>query len=209
MRPASPLLTSMPGMRVLDAHVCIGCRHLPALKVYHQLTLTGIEGAMLVAGPETLDLPYSYPGTAEVADCWRHPRYLTRRGNFHSQKCSHPWLAPIPATPTHLGCVSRSHQLPPCDDLDPNDAVLMLADGNQCLTQCLRKRIDLSSHTGKVTGAQPRVLTRLLPLRTFPSKASRSMSRREMLGVTVLGSRRVVSTGRLAIWGAVQSRWFR
>jgi len=30
-----------------------------------------------------------------------------------------------------------------------------------------------------------------------------------MSGVTVLGSRRMVSTGRLAIWGAVQSRWFR
>jgi hypothetical protein len=59
---------------------------------------------------------------------------------------------------------------------------LLLADGNECLTQGLRKRIDLSSHTGRVTGAQPRVLTRLLPLQTFPHKASRSMSRREMLG---------------------------
>jgi hypothetical protein len=208
MRPASPLLTSMPGIRVLDAHVYIGCRHLPALKVHHQLTLAGIEGAMLVAGPETLDLPYSYPGAAEVADCWRHPRYLTRRGNLHRQKCSHPWLAPIPATPTHLGCVSRSHQLRPCDDLDPNDDVLMWADGNECLTQCPRKRIDLSSYTGRVTGARPRVLTRLRPLLTFPYKTSRSRSRGNV-GVTVLGGGRVVSTGRLAIWGAVQRRWLR
>jgi len=214
MRPASLLLTSMPGMRVLDAQVYIGCRHLLALKVHCQLTLAGIEGATLVADPENLDLPCSYPGVAEVAHRWRHPGYLTRRGNFHSQKCSHPWLAPIPATPKHQGCVSRSHQLSPCDDLDPddldpNDDVLLLADSDECLTHGLRKRLDLSSQTGRVTGAHPRVLTRLLPLQTFPHKTSRSMSRREMSGVTVLGSRRVVSTGRLAIWGAVRCRWFR
>jgi hypothetical protein len=198
----------MPGMRVLDAHVYIGCRHLPALKVHHQLTLAGIEGAMLITGPETLDLPYSYPGAAEVADCWRHPRYLTRRGNFHSQKCSHPWLAPIPATPTHLGCVSRSHQLRPYDNLDLIDDILMLADGNESLTQCPRERIVLSSHTGGVTGARPRILRRLLPLRTFLTRHLK-ICQGEMLRLRVLGGRRMVSTGRLAIWGAVQSRWFR
>jgi hypothetical protein len=134
---------------------------------------------------------------------------LTRRGNFHSQKCSHPWLAPIPATPKHQGCVSRSHQLSPCDDLDPHDDVLLLADSDECLTRGLRKRIDLRSQTGRVTVAHPRVLTRLPPLQTFSHKTSRSMSKREMSGVTVLVSRRVVSTGRLAIWGAVRCRWFR
>jgi len=194
----------MPGMRVLDAHVYIGCRHLLSLKVHHQLTLAGIEGATLVADPENLDLPYSYPGASEVADRWRHPRYLTRRGNFHSQKCPHPWLAPIPATPLSHGGVSRSHPFSPCADLNPKDDLLSLADGNECLTQGLRKRICLNSHTGRVTGVQPRVLARLLSLPTLPHTGSRKMSRWEMSGVAVLGSRRVVSTGRLAIQGVVR-----
>ena len=204
MRPASPLLTSIPGMRVLDAHVHIGCRHLLPLKVHHQLTLAGIEGATLVADPENLDLPCSYPGASEVADRWRHPRYLPRRGNFHRQKCPHPWLAPIPATPVNQGCLRRSHQLSPCDDLNPKDDALLLAEGNKCLTQSLRKRICLNSHTGRVTGAHPRVLARLLSLPTSPHKAAQKVPRRKMSGVAVLGSRRVVSTGRLAIWGAVR-----
>jgi hypothetical protein len=118
MRPASPLLTSMPGMRVLDAHVHIGCHHLPALKVHYQLTLAGIEGATLLADPENLDLPCSFPGASGVADCWRHPRYLTRRGNLRNQKCPHPWLPQIPAIPLPHGCVSRSHRFSSCDDLN-------------------------------------------------------------------------------------------
>jgi hypothetical protein len=206
MRPASPLLTSMPGMRVLDAHVYIGCRHLLTLKVHDQLTLAGIEGATLVADPENLDLPCSYPGAEEVADRRRHPRYLTRRGNFRSQKCSHPWLAPIPAAPMPQGCVSRSHYLSPCDDLDSLNDLPMVAEGNECLTHGLRKRIKLSSHTGRVHWGSPRVFTRLLPLQMFPLKALRSMSRREMSGVMILGSRRVELTGRLAIWGVVRCK---
>ena len=181
MRRASLLLTSMPGIRVLDAHVHIGCHHLPSLKVHHQLTLAGIEGAMLVAGPETLDLPYSYPGAAEVADCWRHPRYLTRRGNFHSQKCSHPWLAPIPATPTHLGCVSRSHQLRPCDDLDLIDDVLMLADGNECLTQCPRAHCFQLAYWKSHWGSAPRPHA-LASTLDFPHKASQNMPRGNVKG---------------------------
>jgi len=155
MRPASPLLTSMPDMRVLDAHVYSSCRHLLTLKVHHQLTLAGIERATLVADPRNLDLPYSYPGAAEVAYYWRHPRYLTRRGNFRNQKCSHPWLAPIPAAPMPQGCVSQCYYLSPCDDLDSTNDVLLLADGNECLTHGLRKRIRLGLHTGRVTGAHP------------------------------------------------------
>jgi hypothetical protein len=197
MRPASPLLTSMPGMRVLDAHVHIGCRHLLALKVHHQLTLVGIEGATLVADPENLDLPCSYPGASEVADCWRHPRYLTRRGNFHHQKCPYPWLAPIPATPIYQGCVSRSHQFSPCDALSPKDDISLSADGNECLTQGLRKRICLSSHTGRVTGAHPRVLTRLLSLPTPSHKTSRNASKREM---SELQFAVVVVWYRLVVW---------
>jgi hypothetical protein len=199
----------MPGMRVLDVHVYIGCRRLLALKVHQQLTLAGIERATIVADPKNLDLPCSYPGAAEVPDRWRHSRYLTRRGNFHSQKYPHPWLAPIPATPMQQGCVRRSHQLSPCYDLDSNDDVLLLADGNECLTQGPRKHIDLSSHSGRVSGTHFRVFTRLLPLWAFPYKAFRKMSKQGMSGVMDLGSRRVVLTGCLAIWGAVRCRWFR
>jgi hypothetical protein len=204
MRPASPLLTSMPGMRVLDAHVHIGCHHLPPLKVHHQLTLAGIEGATLLADPENLDLLCGYPCASEVADRWRHPRYLTRRGNLHRQKCPHPWLPPIPATLLHHGCVSRSHRFSPFDDLSPKCDLSLLADGNERLTQGLCKRICLNSHPGRVIGVQPRVLTRLLSIPTLTRNASWKVSSREMSGVAVLGSRRVVPTGRLAIRGAVR-----
>jgi hypothetical protein len=140
MRPASLLLTSMPGMRVLDAHVHIGCHHLPPLKVHHQLTLAGIEGATLLADPETFGLPCGYACAAEAADRWRHPRYLTRRGNFYSQKYPHPWLPPIPALPLQHGCVSRSRRFSACDDPSPQYDLSLVADGNERLTQGLRKR---------------------------------------------------------------------
>jgi len=173
MRPASPLLTSMPGTRVFDAHVYIGCHHLLALKVHHQLTLAGIEGATLVADPDYLDLPCSYPAAAEVAARRRQPRYLPRRGNFRSQKYPHPWLAPIPATPSHQGCVNTSHQLSPCNALKSNDDLLLLADGNECLTQGLRKRIALSLPIGRVTGAHP---PRLHALASIPDISLRGDS---------------------------------
>ena len=204
MRPASPLLTSMPGMRVLDAHVHIGCHHLPALKVHYQLTLAGIEGATLLADPENLDLPCSYPGALEVADRWRHPRYLTRRGNLRNQKCPHPWLPQIPAIPLSHGCVSRSHRFSSCDDLSPKDDLLLVADGNECLTQGLRKRRCLNSHTGRVIGVHPRVLARLPSIPTPTRNAFREMS-----GVSVLGSRRVMPTGRLVIREIVRRVWSR
>jgi hypothetical protein len=140
MRLASLLLTSMPGMRVLDAHVHIGCHHLPPLKVYHQLTLAGIEGATLLADPETLGLLCGSPCASEVADRWRHPRYLTRRGNCHSRKYPYPWLLPIPAIPLLHGCVSKSRRSLACDDLSPQYDLSLLADGNERLTQGLRKR---------------------------------------------------------------------
>jgi hypothetical protein len=191
-------------MRVLDAHVHIGCHHLPPLKVHHQLTLAGIEGATFLADPENLHLPCGYSCTSEVADRWRHPRYLTRRGNLHRQKYPHPWLPPIPATPLQHGCVSRSHRFSPYDDLSPQYELSLLVDGNERLTQGLRKRICPNSHTGRVTGVHPRVLTRLLSIPTPMRNASRKMSSWEMSGVSVPGSRRVVTTGRLAIRGGVQ-----
>ena len=204
MRLASLLLTSMPGMRVLDARVRIGCHHLPPLKVYHQLTLAGIEGATLLADPETIDLPYGYPCALEVADRRRHPRYLTRRGNFYSQKYPHPWLPPIPALPLQHGCVSRSRRFSACDDLSPQYDFSLVADGNEHLTQGLRKRRCLNSYPGRVTGVHRRVLARLLSIPTPMRNASRKVSSREMSGVSGLGSRRVVPTGRLAIRGAVR-----
>jgi hypothetical protein len=204
MRPPSPLLTSMLGMRVLDAHVHIGCHHLPALKVHHQLTLAGIEGATFLADPENLHLPCGYSCTSEVADRWRHPRYLTRRGNLHRQKYPHPWLPPIPATPPRHGCVSRSHRFSPYDDLSPQYELSLLVDGNERLTQGLRKRSCLNLHPGKATGVHPRVLRRLLSIPTPTRHASWKMSGGQMSGVAVLGSRRVVPTGRLATRGAVR-----
>jgi hypothetical protein len=204
MRRASLLLTSMPGMRVLDAHVHIGCHHLPSLKVHHQLTLAGIEGATLLGDPENLDLPCVYPCTSEVADRWRLPRYLSRRGNFYSQKYSHPWFPSIPATPLQHKCGRKSRRFSACDDLSPQYDFSLVADGNEHLTQGLRKRRCLNSYPGRVTGVHRRVLARLLSIPTPMRNASRKVSSREMSGVSGLGSRRVVPTGRLAIRGAVR-----
>ena len=172
MRPASLLLTSMPGMRVLDAHVHIGCHHLPPLKVYHQLTLAGIEGATLLADPENLDLPCGPPCASEVADRWRHPRHLTRRGNFHRQKYPHPWLPPIPATPLQHGCVSKSRRFSACDDPSPQYELSLLVDGDERLSQGLRKRRCLTLYPGRATGVHPRALTRLLSIPTSMRNAS-------------------------------------
>jgi hypothetical protein len=146
-RPASPLLTPIPDMRVLDAQVYMGCHHFVVLMVCHQLTLAGIERAACGADSEILDLSCSYPVAAEVADCRRYPRYLTRGGNFYNHQCPRPWLAPIPATTMHPRYVSRGSQLSPCAALDLKDNVLLIADGNERLTQGLRERIYFSSHT--------------------------------------------------------------
>jgi hypothetical protein len=204
MRRASLLLTSMPGMRVLDAHVHIGCHRLPSMKVHSQLTLAGIEGATLLADPENLDLLWVFPCTSEVADRWRLPRYLSGRGNFHSQKSSHPWFPSIPVTPLQHECRSRSCRFSACDDLSPQYDFSLVADGNEHLTQGLRKRRCLNSYPGRVTGVHLRVFTRLLSIPTPMRNASRKVSNREMSGVSGLGSRRVVPTGRLAIRGVVR-----
>jgi len=205
MRRASLLLTSMPGMRVLDAHVHIGCHHLPPMKVHHQLTLAGIEGATLLADPENFGLPCVIPCASEVADRWRLPRYLSRRGNFHSQKSSHPSFPSIPATPLqHNRCDGKSRRFSACDDLSPQHDFSLVADGNEHLTQGLRKRRCLNSYPGRVTGVHRRVLARLLSIPTPMRNASRKVSTREMSGVSGLGSRRVMPTGRLAIRGGVR-----
>jgi hypothetical protein len=204
MRRASLLLTSMPGMRVLDAQVYIGCHHLPVLKVHYQLTLAGIEGATLLADPEKVHLPCVFSCASEVADRWRLPRYLSRRGNFHNQKYSHPWFPLIPATLPQHTCRSTSHQFSACDDLSPQYDFSLVVDGNEHLSQGLRKRRCLNSYPGRVTGVHRRVLARLLSIPTPMRNASRMVSNRERSGVSGLGSRRVVPTGRLAIRGVGQ-----
>src|SRR5262245_40729193 len=120
----------MPGMRVLDAYVYSSCRPLLPLKVDHQLTLAGIEGATLVADPEILDFLCGYAGAAEVADRWKHPRYLTRRGKFHTQKYPYPWLPSIPVIAPQYGCVTRSRRTFPRDDPSPPHAPVRRADGH-------------------------------------------------------------------------------
>jgi hypothetical protein len=207
MRPASLLLTSMPGMRVFDAHVHIGCHHLPPLKVHYHLTRAGIEGATLLADPENVDLLCGYPRASEVADRWRHPRYLSRRGNFHNLKYPYPWFPPIPAPPLQHRCGSMSRRFSACDDLSPQHDLSLVADGNERLTQGLRKRSCIYSYPGRVTGVHPRVLTRLLSIPIPARMASRKVSSREMSGVSRLGSRRVIPTGRLAIPGATRHVW--
>jgi hypothetical protein len=152
MRRASLLLTSMPGMRVLDAHVHIGCHHLPPMKVHHQLTLAGIEGATLLADPENLGLPCDYPCASEVADRWRLPRYLSRRGNYHSQKSAHPSLPSILAPPLQHRSDRKSRRFSACDDLSPQHDFSLVTDGNERLTQGLRKRKCLHSHREESLG---------------------------------------------------------
>jgi hypothetical protein len=203
MPPPSPLLTSMPGMRVLDAHVHIGCHHLLALKVYHQLALAGIEGARRLADPENLYLPRGHLCAWEVADRWGRPWYLTRRRSLHIQKYPYAWLPSIPATPLYDRCVTQSHRFSPCDDLGPRQDGSWLANGHERLTQGLRKRTYPHSHPGRALGAHPRVPTRLLLIPTPLHHTSRKVSSRELSGVVVLGSRRVVPTGRLATRGEV------
>jgi hypothetical protein len=203
------LIVSMSGRRVIDAHVHVGCHHLPPLKVHHQLTLAGIEGATFLAGPENPDLPCGSPSMSEVKDRWRHPRYLTRRGNLHIQKCPHPWPPTIPATLLHDGGVRRNRRPSPCDDFCPKDDVSLVANGNERFTQGPRKRIRHRSPPGSSIGAQPLLSTRLPSIPTSMSDASCMGSARKTKGVSILVSRRVVLTGHLAIRGAVRQVCFR
>jgi hypothetical protein len=191
----------MPDMRVLDAQVHIGCHHLRLLKVHHQLTLAGIEGARLLANPKNVDLPYGTTRALEVADWCGCPRYLIRRGSLYIQKCPAP---PIPATTLHHERVRRGRRFSSCDDHSPKYARSLVVNCNGRLTQGLRKRKDLNSHSGRVTGVHPRVSTRLLLIPTPTRHASGKLFSLEMSGVVVLGSRRAVPTGRLAIRGVVR-----
>jgi hypothetical protein len=142
----------MPGMRVLDAQVHIGCHHLPPMKVHHQLTLAGIEGATLEADPENLSLPWVDPCMLEVGDRWRLPRYLSRRENFHSQKYTHPVFPLIPAVLLQHRRDRKSCCVSACDDFSPPHDFLLEADRHVPLTQGLRKRKCLYSHREESLG---------------------------------------------------------
>jgi hypothetical protein len=191
-------------MRVIDAYGHSGCHHLPPLQVHHQLTLTGIGGPTCLVDPENLDLPCGRRCTSEVADRWRRPRYLTRRGTLHSQQYPYPWLPPIPAIPLHLGCISRSHRFSPCDALSSKSARSLLADGNERLAQGLRKRTRLSSLSGRLHGVYPGFSTRLLSIPTPAVSAPWGVSGRRWSEVSLLVSRRVVPADPLAIWSGVR-----
>jgi hypothetical protein len=142
----------MPGMRVLDAHVQIGCHHLPPMKVHHQPTLAGIEGATFLADPQNVGLLCVCSCALEVADPWRLPRYLSRRGHFHSQKFSQPSFSSIPALPLQPRCDGKSRRFSACDDLSPQHDFSLVADGNEHLSQGLRKRKYLHSHREESLG---------------------------------------------------------
>lgn len=194
----------MSGMRVIDAHVYIGCRHFPPLKMYHHLTMAGIAGAMFLAGPENRDLPCGSTGTSGVNDRWRHPRYLTRKGILHNQEYPYPWLPTIPATPLRHGGVSKNRWFSPCDDVRPKYDGLLVADGNERFTLGIRKRIRHSSHPGRSIGVRPLFSTRLLSLPTSMEGGLPHRTHRKTEGVSILVSRRVVPTGRLANRGIVR-----
>jgi hypothetical protein len=196
-------------MRVIDAQVHFGCHHLPPLKVQHQLTLAGIEGARCLANPENLGLPSGPTSLSGVNDRWRHPRYLTGRGNLHIPKCPYPWPPTIPATSLHDGVVSRNRRFSPCDDLCPKDDVSLVADGNERFAQGPRKRIRRSSHPGRSTEVYPLFSTRLPSIPTSTRSSTCMESARKAKGVSILISRRVVLTGHLAIRGAVRRVCFR
>jgi hypothetical protein len=198
------LITSMPGMRVIDAHVHFGCYHLPPLKVHHQLTLAGIEGATRLAGREDRGPACGFTPMSGVNGRWQHPRYLTKRGNLHIQKRPYPWRPTIPAPSLHDGGASRHRRSSPCDDLCPKDDVSLVADSNERFTQGPCKRICHHSHPGRSTGVQPAFCTRLPSIPTSADGASCMKLAQKTPGLTILGSRRVVLTGRLAIRGAVR-----
>jgi hypothetical protein len=194
-------ITSMSGMRVIDAHLYVGCRHFQPLKVHHQPTLAGIEGATFLTGPEHRDLPGGSTGLSEVNDGWRHTRYLTRRGILQLQEYPNPWLPTIPATPLHHGGVCRHRSFLPCDDVRPKYGSSLVADGNERFTLGIRKRIRHSSHPGRSTGVRPLFSTRLLSIPTSMEGGLPHRFHPKAEGVSILVSRRVVPAGRLASRG--------
>ena len=132
-------------------------------------------------------------------------RYIMqgRRGNFHTQKYPYPWLPSIPVIALQYGDVTRSRRASACDDPSPPYDPVRRVDGHEHLTQgqCNCKR--LNWYFDRVMRVHRRVFTRLLSIPTPRRKASRQASNREVSGVSGLGSRRVVPTGRLTVQGLV------
>jgi hypothetical protein len=198
------LITSMPGIRVIDAHGYIGCHCLLPLKVHHQLTLAGIEGVTFRTSTEKSDLPCAGTNRLEVDDYRRRPRYLTRKGNLRIQKCPCSWLPTIPATVLHDGGVGKNPDSHPA---------MMVAQRTMSrwwhIATSVSLRAFASAHaTTRIPegrkGFIPRFSTRLLSIPTSMDDGSCTGSGWKTTGVSILGSRRVVPTGRLAIRGAVR-----
>jgi hypothetical protein len=78
-----------PGVRVIEAHVHIGCHPISAERVRHQPTLAGIKGASVPSGPERLGLPWiPAPSHRPRAMSARH-RFLPSHAVGFRRRCSH------------------------------------------------------------------------------------------------------------------------
>lgn len=198
-KPPVLLLTSVPGMDVIDAHAYHGCHHLVPLIAHQQLAVAGIDGATFLGDPEILDLPWGLANMLEVDDHRRHPRYLTRKGNLCIRRCPYPWLPTVPVTPLYNGGVSRSRQFAPCADVHSDDDASLVAKDDRRDTQDLHKRMRHSSYPGRSEGVPPLFSTCLHSIPTSTNNAFGIGTTLQTKGVSVLVSRRVVPTGRLAI----------
>jgi len=208
--PMSPTLfpTLVSGANVIDARAYTGCRHLVPLKVYHRLTVAGIDGATFPGDPELLNLPWGSTSMVEGDDCWRHPQHLSRRGGFHVRRYTYPWLPAIPVTPLHDGRVSRSCWSSPYPDMHSDDHAHLVGDDGR-LSQGIHKPIHPGTHSGRSEGVLPLFPTCLHSIPMSTNTAFGMGTTLKTKGVSVLVSRRVVPTGPLAIWEAVRRACFR
>ena len=152
----SPVLWLTPASdtTVNDTRVHGGYHHLALLKVRHQLTVAGIDGATFLGDPEVRNLAWGPTSMVEGDGRWRRPRYLSRRGGFHVRRYLCPWPPTIPVTPFHDGRSSRSCQFSPYPDMHSDDhAHLVVDDG--LLNRGFHKPVCLSSHPGRSEGVLP------------------------------------------------------
>jgi hypothetical protein len=205
----SPVLWLTPASdtTVNDTRVHGGYHHLALLKVRHQLTVAGIDGATLLGDPEVRNLAWGPTSMVEGDGRWRHPRYLSRRGGFHVRRYLCPWPPTIPVTPFHNGRASRSCQFSPDPDMHSDDhAHLVVDDG--LLNRGFHKPICLSSHPGRSEGVLPFLPTCLHSIPTSANEAFGMGTILKTKGVSVLVGRRVVPTGPLANWETVRRAYF-
>jgi hypothetical protein len=186
-------------MDVVDAFMPDGCHHLVPQMVPHQLTVAGIDGATSPREPEMRHLPGVSVPVMEVDDRWSQPRYHTRRGILHVQRCFDPGLPTIPVPFPRHGGGRRSHLCSACVEAGPAfDPWSMAHDSGhrgQSRRQCRRHR----SHPERSKRVPPFFSTCLHVIPTSPNGAFSLGIALKTKVVSVLSSRRVVPTGRLAI----------